>query len=71
MLYAFLISPMLATCSALVIPLDLIIIISDEEYNLWNCSLCNFLNRFLTSSLLDPNILPGPCSQASPIYELF
>jgi hypothetical protein len=36
--------------------LDLITLIQDDEYKLWSSSLCIFLHRPVTSSLLGPNI---------------
>jgi hypothetical protein len=57
-LYAFLFSPIRATCSAHPILLDLIIlIILDQEYKSRNSSLCSFLYRPVTSSHFGPNIL--------------
>jgi hypothetical protein len=59
-LYAFLFSPIRATCSAHPILLDLIILIIlvlDEEYKSRNSSLCSFLYLAVTSSLFGPNIL--------------
>jgi hypothetical protein len=48
---------MRATCPALLILLDLILIIFSEDYTFLSYSLCNFLHPPATSSLLGPNIL--------------
>jgi hypothetical protein len=49
-LYAFLISPMSATCSAHDIFLDLMsLIVLHEEWILWSFSLCNFLYPLVIS----------------------
>jgi hypothetical protein len=35
----------------------IILIMFEEKYKLWSCSLCSFLQSPITSSLLRPNIL--------------
>jgi len=56
--YAFLISPIQATCSIHLNHLHLVtIIIYGEPYKLWSSSLCNFLQPPITYFLLGPNIL--------------
>jgi hypothetical protein len=57
-LFLFLISRMLSTCTAHLIPLYLVILITyGEEYKLWRALLCNFFQPSVTSSLLGPNML--------------
>jgi hypothetical protein len=62
---------MRATCLTHFTLLDLIsLIISGEEYKLWNSTLCSLLQLPRTSSLLGPNILFSTCSQTPSIYIL-
>jgi len=57
-LYKPLLYPIRATCSAHLIPLDLIIrTVLIEEYRSLSSSLCSFLHSPVTSSLLGPHIL--------------
>ena len=57
-LYAPLLSPLLATCPAPLILLDVITRgVFGEEYRSLSSCLCNFLHSSVTLSLLGPNIL--------------
>jgi hypothetical protein len=70
-LYAFVISPMCATCPTPSILLELItLIILVEAYKLWRPSLCSLLQPHATSSLLGLNILHSHCSQTPSVCVL-
>ena len=57
-LYATFLSPIHATCTVLLILLDLINqIMFGDGYKSFSSSLCNFLHSPVTSSLLDPQML--------------
>ena len=68
-LYAPLLTPTLASCSAHLILLHSITqIIFGEEYRSLSSSLCSFLHSLVTSSLYSPNILL--CTQLSNTLSL-
>jgi hypothetical protein len=68
-LYAFLFSPIRATCAAHLIFLYLIIlIILGEEYRSGNSSLCSFFHPLVNVSLFGPNILLSIFSQTPSVY---
>jgi hypothetical protein len=54
--YAFLISSVLDTCSTCPILLDLITLVLNEYHELWSPSLCSFLQLPIISAFLGPDI---------------
>jgi hypothetical protein len=58
--YGFLLHSIFATClSHLIFPDLTVLIVFDENFNLWSSSLCNYLQPPITISLLGTNNFPS------------